>query len=533
MKRAEQHLEVDALGERAFEGVVFDLDGVVTRTAALHATSWKRMFDEFLQQHAQSTGLPFEPFTIEEDYRLYVDGRPRIDGITTFLNSRSIKLPLGEVSDDPGFGSAWALGNLKNRGFTELVREQGVEVMEGTVALIKQLRARGIRVAVASSSKNCQFILQSAELESLFEARIDGVVSAELGLSGKPSPDIFLEAARRVGIEPQNSVVVEDATSGVQAGRAGGFGLVIGIGPEEVRLGLRTHGADWIVDAFDASSFEQIEAWFAERSHRLPSGLGNWDRLDQQLGETEVALFLDYDGTLTPIVSRPDLAVLTTSRREALQAVAEAMPTAIISGRGRPDVETLVGIPELAYAGSHGFDIIGPSGTPIDYEIADWIQPLMQKTAHDLELSLGSIDGCIIEPKRYSVAAHYRMVSDAQIADIETVVDRLIAGDSRLKKAAGKKVFEIRPALDWDKGKALLTLLRALELDSDANTPIYIGDDVTDEDAFRVLQACGGIGILVSETPRESAASYWLQDPFEVFAFLERLRQRASGGGQE
>ena len=517
------------MGERAFEGVVFDLDGVITRTAHLHAASWKKMFDDFLEQRAEITGSDFQPFTIQEDYRLYVDGRPRIDGITTFLTSRGIELPLGEVTDAPGFETAWALGNLKNQDFNALVDEQGVEVVEGTVKLIRQLRERGLRVGVASSSKNCQFILQSAGLESLFEARVDGVVSAELGLSGKPAPDIFLEAARQLDIAAENTVVVEDATSGVQAGRAGRFGLVIGIGPESARLDLRTHGADWIVEEFDDSSFERIEHWFADRHYRLPSALGSWERFEAQLQGKNVALFLDYDGTLTPIVSRPELAILSSERRAALEAVATALPTAIISGRGRPDVEQLVGIPDLAYAGSHGFDIAGPNGQRIAYEIADWIEPLMQEVAGTLEGTLGSLEGCILEPKGFSVAVHYRLVSESRVAEVESVVDQIVSSDQRLKKAAGKKVFEIRPALDWDKGKALLVLLHALGLDSEAHLPIYIGDDVTDEDAFRVLREGGGIGILVSETPRESAASYWLQDPFEVYAFLEKLQQRSKG----
>jgi len=517
------------LGERTFDAVIFDLDGVVTRTASLHAASWKRMFDDFLVQRAESSGDVFFPFTIEEDYRRYVDGRPRIDGVVTFLQSRGIELPRGKAEDAPGYDTAWALGNLKNKDFNELMIEQGVEVMEGTVTLIKALHAHDVRVGVASSSKNCELILGNAGLEELFETRVDGVVSAELGLIGKPAPDIFVEAARRLGVEPARSVVVEDATSGVQAGRAGAFGLVIGIGPEASRIELRQHGADWIVESFDDSSYERIEQWFAQRDHRMPSALGKWDAFLEKLAEREVALFLDYDGTLTPIVSRPELAVLDSASRDALRAVASAIPTAIISGRGRPDVETLVGIPDLAYAGSHGFDIVGPHGAAIDYEIADWIAPVMQHVSRELEAALEDIEGCIIEPKGFSVAAHHRLVSEDRVSYVEAVVDRMVATDGRLQKAAGKKVFEIRPALDWDKGEALLVLLKALGLDSENYLPIYIGDDVTDEDAFRVVQD-RGVGILVSQVPRETAASFWLQDPFEVHAFLDRLRRRAEGG---
>ena len=517
------------MGQRALDGVVFDLDGVVTRTAALHAESWKRMFDEYLRRRAESTGEPFVPFTLENDYRMYVDGRPRIDGVETFLKARGIELPRGKPSDSPGFDTAWALGNLKNEDFNELVRGDGVEILEGTVDLIHDLRSRGIHVGVASSSKNCSLILQSARLDELFETQVDGVVSSELGLRGKPEPDIFLEAARRMRVSPENCAVVEDATSGVQAGRAGGFGLVIGLGPQTARLGLREYGADWIVESFDSSSYERMDAWFKFREHRLPSALGEWDRVARDLDGREAALFLDYDGTLTPIVARPDLAVLDDEARNALRAVAQAIPSAIISGRGRADVEALVGIEHFAYAGSHGFDIVGRHGETVDYEIAEWIEPLMDQTTRSLEEALREIPGSIVEPKGFSVAAHYRLVPDQHIDAVEAAVDACVASDARLRKSSGKKVFEIRPDLDWDKGRALLVLLEALGMDRDAHVPIYIGDDVTDEDAFRVL-ADRGIGILVAESPRPSSARFWLQDPLEVYAFLDRLRRRAEGG---
>ncbi len=207
------------------DAAIFDLDGVVTFTARLHSEAWKQLFDEFLRSRAEATGEPFRPFT-DADYNAYVDGRPRLDGIRTFLASRGITLPEGTSSDPPDAETVAGLGHPKNRIFRALLVERGVDVDGGAVRLIRELRERGVRVGVASSSKNTPLILETAGLESLFEARVDGITSEELGLRGKPAPDIFLACLERLGArDPGRAVVVEDAVSGVEAGRAGGFGL--------------------------------------------------------------------------------------------------------------------------------------------------------------------------------------------------------------------------------------------------------------------------------------------------------------------
>lgn len=509
-----------------FDAAIFDLDGVVTFTASTHAASWKRMFDEFLQTRSRRADEPFVPFDLESDYLTYVDGMPRIDGVKTFLASRGIDLPEGTADEPPNDETAWGLGNKKNEAFREVLRTEGVEVDEATVSFIRELLERGIRVAVASSSKNCLPILERAGLEELFEARVDGVVSEQIGLKGKPDPDIFLEAAKRLGVEASNSIVVEDAISGVQAGRAGGFGLVIGIDRIGAAASLREHGADLVLSGFDENSFALASAWFENRAERLPAALRDWPAIEARLTGKELALFLDYDGTLTPIVSRPDLAVLTDEARDTLKQVAEVFPTAIISGRGREDVEALVKLSKLAYAGSHGFDIVGPHGSPVGHQVADWVEPVMANVARELADAVALIEGALLEPKRFSVAVHYRLVPEGAIRQVEDAVDRAVGADARLKKATGKKVFEIRPNIDWDKGKALLFLLEALGLDRPDVVPIYIGDDVTDEDAFAAL-ADRGFGILVSEVPRPTEASHWMQAPWEVYAFFERLLEWA------
>ncbi len=517
------------MGSR-FDAVIFDLDGVVTLTASVHAAAWKRLFDDLLKRRADKTGEPFVPFDLEKDYHAYVDGKPRIEGVKSFLASRGIELPEGAPSDGPEESTAWGLGNRKNGYFRAILDERGVEVDERTIAFIRRLRKAGVRVAVASSSKNCGPILERAGLSDLFEARVDGIVSEEIGLKGKPNPDIFLEAARRIGANADRAVVVEDALSGVEAGRAGAFGLVIGIDRVGAGAALREHGADLVLESFDDSSLELIDAWFANRADRLPSALREWPSLLEEIGGRTPALFLDYDGTLTPIVSRPELAVLSDDGRETLKRLASAFPTAIISGRGRDDVQELVGLDELAFAGSHGFDIVGPGGESVGHRVAEWIEPAMTEAVRRLGEAIEGIDGALLEPKRYSVAVHFRLVSGENLSRVEEAVDSIVRSDDRLKKASGKKVFEIRPNIDWDKGKAVLYLLEALKLDGPDVIPFYIGDDVTDEDAFAVLED-RGLGILVSDVPRPTQARYWLQAPWEVYALFGRLLGLVKGMG--
>jgi len=511
------------------DAVVFDLDGVVTLTATVHAAAWKKLFDEVLEQRARESGGRFVPFDLEADYHSFVDGKPRIEGVKSFLASRDMVLPEGTPDDDPSMETAWGLGNRKNGYFKTVLDQQGAEVDEKTVAFIHGLRDAGVRVAVASSSKNCGPILERAGLSDLFEARVDGIVSEELGLDGKPNPDIFVEAARRIDAAPQRTVVVEDAISGVQAGRAGGFGLVIGIDRVGAAVALRTHGADLVFEGFDDRSVSVVEAWFAKRAQRRPSAVREWALLAEQLQGKRPALFLDYDGTLTPIVSRPELAVLPDERRAVLRKLAATFPTAIISGRGRDDVQDLVGLSELAYAGSHGFDITGPGGASVGHAVAEWIEPVIDRVAGEIGPQLAAIEGTLLEEKRFSLAIHYRLADPADSPRIEAIVDAVIASDARLKKAHGKKVFEVRPDIDWDKGKALLFLLKALDLDGPDVVPFYIGDDVTDEDAFAVLGGLGH-GILVSETPRVTQATYWVQATWEVYALFERFLEWAKGG---
>ncbi len=238
---------VITLSPRDYDVVLFDLDGVLTKTASVHAAAWKKLFDGFLEKRAAGTGEPFVPFDIDADYRRYVDGKLRYDGVAAFLESRGIELPLGAPEDGPDVQSVRALGNLKDEYFQQQLKQNGVEPYEAAIALVRELRGQEIKTAVVSSSNNCAAVLDAADIAQLFDARVDGTDITRLELKGKPAPDAFLEAARRVGVEPARAVVVEDAIAGVEAGRAGQFGCVIGVDRGGRSSALHNAGADVVV----------------------------------------------------------------------------------------------------------------------------------------------------------------------------------------------------------------------------------------------------------------------------------------------
>ncbi len=242
------HIPGRTISPAQFDAVLFDLDGVLTDTARIHATCWKKMFDSFLQKRAEERGEPFEAFDIDRDYRQYVDGKLRYDGVRSFLESRGIHLPQGDPSDPPSYESITGLGNMKDQMVKEALDSGGVEVYEGSVAFLRELRRQRFKTAVVSASRNCRAVLKAAGIEDLFDTRVDGEVASRLNLRGKPAPDTFLEAAKQLGCDPRRSVVVEDAISGVQAGRDGGFGLVVGVDRKGDRKALEDNGADIVVE---------------------------------------------------------------------------------------------------------------------------------------------------------------------------------------------------------------------------------------------------------------------------------------------
>lgn len=251
-----------------FDAVIFDMDGVITKTALTHAAAWKKMFDTYLKKRETEHGEKFVEFTHAGDYLPFVDGKPRYKGVQDFLLSRNINIPFGDPSDLPGTETCCGLGNAKNDAFNDVLDSEGVEVYPSTVELLSDLKKAGVKLGVASSSKNCKPVLERVDLLSVFDARVDGVVSAELGLHGKPEPDIFTTACDMVKASYAKSIVVEDAVSGVQAGVKGKFGLTIGIARENNRKELEDAGAHIVVeDLEEIGGLEGLNKLFEKFNH--------------------------------------------------------------------------------------------------------------------------------------------------------------------------------------------------------------------------------------------------------------------------
>ncbi len=500
---------------RLHDAVIFDLDGVVTDTARIHAAAWAAMFNEFLERRSATEGEDHAPFT-DDDYRHLVDGKPRYDGVADFLASRGISLPLGDSSDTVE-STVCGLGNRKQQLFLERL-EAGVPVFESTVQLVRKLVDAGVATAVYSASRNCAQILAAAGLKDLFAVRVDGVVADELGLAGKPDPAVLLEAANRLGAVAERTVVVEDAEAGVEAGRNGGFALVIGVDRTGHADDLVRHGADVVVSDLKEVGVRKGD----KRLSALPNALRSYGQLIGIINDREPLVCLDFDGTLSEIVSDPDAATLVEGAAEVLKKLAVQCPVAILSGRDLTDIQNRVGLAGLWYAGSHGFELVGPDGSRHDNEAAAAAVPVLERAAGALLDELTDIPGVRVEHKRYAVAVHYRNVSP-------DCVGRVIAATHKygrvhgLRVTGGRKVVELRPDIDWDKGTAL-TWLRAQIHPTGRVVPIYIGDDLTDEDAFEAV-SFNGVGIAVrhdEDRDRRTAAQYTLDNPIEVREFLRR-----------
>ena len=504
------------------EAVLFDMDGVVTATAAAHATAWKQLFDALLEKRAHERGETFRPFDPDLDYRRYVDGKPRHDGIRSFLQSRSIELPDGSEDDDRGDETVCGLGKRKNACFHAWLEDHRVATFPGTLALIETLRTAGIKVAVFSASRNAEAVLRSAGVLDRFDAKVDGSDTAELGLPGKPDPAILHEAAARLGVAPQRCAVVEDAIAGIEAGARGGYGLVIGVDRGAQEEELATAGAHLVVGDLAELALEEGNRLAIKALDRLPSVWTCERTIRRRADGRRLAVFLDYDGTLTPIVDDPAQANLCEDMRAAVVALARRATAGIVSGRDLEDLRRRVGLTCVFLAGSHGFDIAGPKGWRETLQKGAAFLPDLDRAEAELRKRLERVEGATVERKRFAIAIHYRRVRQDDLSRVEQSVDRVLYECPRLHKGKGKKVFRLQPRVDWDKGRAVDWLLERLELDRADVLPLYVGDDVTDEDAFRRL-AGRGVTIAVRNGGHRTAADFALADPDDVRRFLEWL----------
>lgn len=254
----------------------------------------------------------------------------------------------------------------------------------------------------------------------------------------------------------------------------------------------------------------------------IPSALADFHDIENTLRGRRAAVFLDYDGTLTPIVDTPEQAVLSDEMRAVVRRLGDRCVTAIVSGRARKDVQAHVRLDNLFYAGTHGFEIVGPEGSGIHHEVGQQFLPAMEELHQRMRRALANTPGLLLDTKGYSLAVHYRLVQESAVACVESVVDGLMPDYPTLRKTHGKKVFEIRPRFNWNKGEAVQWILEALDLDHAGVVPFYLGDDTTDEDAFEAV-ADKGVGILVADEPRPTAARHRLEDSSEVAGFLQCL----------
>jgi trehalose-phosphatase len=471
-----------------YEAMILDLDGVITDTRDLHFKAWQETFNNI------------STFFSKEDYQRYVDGKPRIEGLRSFFIARNIPLSENKLEQ---------LSIKKNKIFQQMIQSKGAGIFRDAIVAIKYWRKLGIPVAVISSSQNCKVILQKAGIENIFDTCVDGIEGQKLNLKGKPEPDYFIEAAIRMGRRPEDCAIVEDSISGVSAGRIGHFKAVIGVSRDGQTPAedLFANGADVVV-----SSLLQIG--------QIKNALNAWKEILAKIGERDLAVFIDFDGTLSEIVSDPKNATISDSVKRTLATCSKALKMAVISGRDRLDVKGLVGIDSLFYAGCHGFDMSGPGCFHYQVDDAQKILPQLEEASLAVNNELAGMKGIIIERKKFMTAVHYRMAVDSAEDSIKEKVFRIIQGFSSLKAKEGKKVIELFPNLDWDKGKAIKKLCEILNINPLNALVIYIGDDLTDEDAFDRLKGTG-IGIKVDESgTMPTKADYWLKDPGEVERFL-------------
>ncbi|MGP4056054.1 trehalose-phosphatase [Mycobacterium sp. 4D054] len=501
---------------RHHDAVLFDMDGVVTDTAALHAAAWKATFDDFLSRRSAAPGEDLSAAT-DRDFCDFISGRKPFDAVKGFLESRGIAVPDGapEGLDE---ASVWGLVHRRQQLFADMLAD-GVPVFASTVDLVRRLLAADIAVAVFSTSRDCAELLDAAGVSDLFPVRVDGVVADELGLPGEPDLAMLRETAKRLGVHPGRCVVVDDGLAGITAAREGGFALIIGVDRADRAEDLRRCGADVVIPDLVAVTVRDNYRHISELSDALLS----YSEI-VPLAETRTpAVLLDFDGTLSDIVGDPAGATLIPGARAMLEALTARCPVAVISGRSLADIRDRIGVPGIWYAGSHGFELCSSDGVRHDNEAGLEAVRVLAGALAELRGRVGGVDGVLIEDKRFSIAVHYRNVDPGSVDDVVAAV-RIIGQRHGLHAGGGRKVIELQPDTGWNKGKAVEWILDRIDGD-ELLLPVYIGDDLTDEDGFDAVRL-RGIGVVVRNAEsgdRRSAARFALDGPEAVCRFLTRL----------
>ncbi len=513
-----------------FDAVLFLLEGVLVDSDALLVSVWRQAFDEFQaarlatattmdpglrQNEAQiphaAAATPTAPFDAARDYPMKIRGYPFDLVAGRLLAARQITVPPGGARDRPEALSTWGLARRAERILAARLRA-GVVIRDAAVRLAKTLHRCGFRVGLVSREAQATALLQAAGLLGLFDARVDGRDVQRFRLGPWPAPEPWRDALRRLEVSTHRSAALVNGPAEAAAARQAGIAAVWDVG-DRAALG----GAPDVIDAF---TVVLPSAPVGAAAAPLPSALEHMEAIVPAGGP--VALFLDFDGTLTGITGTPGEAMLADYVRDMLAAIARRIPVAIVSGRDRENLQARVQLPMLYYAGSHGFDIAGPDG--LRYEQPDALACVASLDAAETYLHgcLDRVPGALVERKRFALAAHYRKVEPAAVPRVEEAVAAALAAHPDLRASRGKKVIELLPAVDWHKGRAVDWLLARM---APAAWPIYVGDDQTDEAALALLKERGS-GIVVQDTPAATAARYRLASPDEVAKFLALLAAR-------
>lgn len=502
---------------RYHDAVIFDLYGVLTDAASVQRAAWASLFNDYLTRRPAREDEDHSPFT-DDDYWQLIEGKPRPDAAGDFLKSRGISLPHG-VPSDTGDDTIWGLINRQRQLYADLL-DREVPLFAAMVSLARKLRDTDVAAAAHAPHRKPAPVTGVDSLLDVYidESAADGVTSAENpGLVVALEASHVLDAAHRLGVPAHRSVVVGDTEAVLSAGLDAGFALVIGVDSTGQADGLIQRGADVVV----ADLADIAVRTGDKRISELPNALKSYGQLAGIAIGRESLLFLNFDVALSQAVSDAAAAAVVDKAAQALESLAGVSPVVVISGRELGAIREQVGIPGIWYAGSHGFELVGPDGTHREHEAGAAAAPVLASAADELRSILGQIPGVRIVHTRFAVAVHYGEAAAEHVGEVVATARRL-GQRNKLRVNSGRMRVELRPDVDWDEGTRLAWIRSHID-QSKTTVPIYIGGDLTDEDAFEAVQL-GGVGIAVrhdDDGDRRTAARFVLEGLDEVWEVLE------------